>query len=411
MDPNWVQEAITLSKSKLSKKYPLTHFRELITPLVQKGYLSESMKTAVVNGYKRTWTVFSVPPKGMEALNSSSPILLPVPESVRKVEKQEIEKRERILAQLERNGIDRSTLPQEEIESGDGEVIRAYTKWYNYLESLRKSGRDDRVAELKSLLSAIEKWRSETAVKYRVAPASVMPEHLLVSIAYTTATMPAGIKMDAASLEAAGLRTRETVSLVTKLGGWVNMVQPAAASAKASSGAVMMLPEGELQGTKWYYAVYKPQKKTGLATWQLSYNRFARGESPQTIAMSPGDGKKPIQVGTVAGHLFDAVIHGRSVDVRRLAEVAPPPTKDEWERLKTAEMTTGMDAAGDPGTSGKDGESFKMTDFLRPIMGDQFADTPYTERSEPDREKFGLWCNRLKWYLAFRRIGYEPEFE
>jgi hypothetical protein len=47
---------------------------------------------------------------------------------------------------------------------------------------------------------------------------------------------------------------------------------------------------------------------------------------------------------------------------------------------------------------------------LKPIMGDEFVDTPFTERSQPDKDKFGQLCNRLKWYMALRRVGYEPLF-
>ena len=296
-NPASVQKAIEASKNDLPKKYPQAYYRDLIPSLAQKGYLRESTQTAEVKGFKRTWTTYSLTQKGESAWrSSSSPILLPVSESIRQVERAEEEKRQKVLAQLEENGIKRDKLPQDEVEKGDGEVIRAYSKWYTYLENLKKADRNERVSQLESLLSIIENWRSETAVKQRMAPASVLAEHLLVSIAYTTATMPPGMKLDAESLVASGVRTKEIGALVTKLGQWVDEVQPAPVSGSAAAGSAMVLSEVQ-PSSSWQFAVYKPQKKTGLATWESSYVRFSKGESPQTIAMSPANGR-PIQVKT-----------------------------------------------------------------------------------------------------------------
>ena len=158
------------------------------------------------------------------------------------------------------------------------------------------------------------------------------------------------------------------------------------------------------------HAVCKPNKKTGLAVWEVSYNRFVKGDSPQAIAMSPTSGR-PIQVATVVGHLLDAITHGKPVDLARLAPFLPPPSKVEWEKLYEAELSTCMNVAGDPNCSGLDGAKFTMTDFLRPVVGHELVDKPFTERSEADRELFGHWCNQLKWYMALRRVNYQPTFK
>jgi superfamily II DNA helicase RecQ len=411
-DPSSVQKAIQSNKENLRKKYTQAYYRDLIGPLTQKGYLTESTQSAKVGGYDRTWTTYTLSAQGGHALSQSLPILLPVPESVRQIEQQEEEKRQKVLAQLEQHGIKRDKLPQDEVEKGDGEVIRAYTKWYSYLENLKKSGRDEPVAQLESLVSVIENWRSETAIKQRMAPASVLAEHTLVSIAYIVATLPPGLKLQSESLEAAGVRTREIGALVVQLGDWVDLVQPApaAGSSKHNAGAPMVLSEISTN-KKWEHAVYKPHKKTGVTVWEASYNRFLEGESPQTIAMSPENGKQPIQVRTVVGHILDAIVQGKRVDLRRLVEFVPAPTQSEWDKLREAEVTTGMDVTGDPNCSGKNGEKFTLTEFLRPIIGDSFVDMPYTERSNADKETFGMWCDLLKWYMALRRAGYEPTFD
>lgn len=411
-NPSTVQKEIESGKENLPKKYPQSYFRDLIGPLTQNGYLTESTQTFKNSiGFDRTWTVYSLTTKGGGALSQKVPILLPVPESIRQIEKQEEEKRQKVLAQLERNGIKQDKLPREEVESGDGEVIRAYTKWHTYLENLQKSGKDDRVAQMESLVLVIENWRSATAIKQRMAPASVLAEHRLISIAYTAATMPPGVKLQAASLEAAGVRTREIGSLVAQLGAWVERMQPAPTVSKTPTTKSAPMVLSKIATNKvWQYAVYKPQKKTGMTAWEQSYARFDKGESPQTIAMTPTNGRQPIQVKTVVGHILDAIVQGRSVDMTRLVEYMPAPTQDDWEQLKQAEVTTGMDVTGDPNTSGKDGEKFLMTDLLRPIVGNRVADLPFTERSEAEKEDFLLWCDRLKWYMALCRAGYEPRF-
>jgi superfamily II DNA helicase RecQ len=409
VNPTSVQEMVQASKEKLPKKFSQTYFRDLISPLAQKGYLTETTKTATQNGYHRKWTVYNVSYQGRQALAQELPIRLPVPESIREIERWEEEKRQQMLSCLTRNGIQLDKLPQNEVETGDGVTIRSYSKWFSYVENFKKTDRDERVAQLESLIGLVEHWRSSTAVKLSIAPASVLPEHMLYSIAYTVATMPRGVKVEKTSLEAAGLRSREIVALVQLLGQWVDEAQPATSSATLDHQSAAMILTETHDSSPWAFAVYRPQKKTGLAVWEQSYVRFAAGESPQTIAMTPTNGK-PIQVKTVVGHILDAIAYGRKVDLRRLVDFMVPPTQSEWDLLRAAESSTGLDVTGDPNTSGVNGGKFLMTDFLRPIIGDHLADLPFTDRSESEKEVFGTWCDRLKWYMALRRAGYEPTY-
>lgn len=160
----------------------------------------------------------------------------------------------------------------------------------------------------------------------------------------------------------------------------------------------------------WAHFVYRQQKKTGMASWESSYDRFMEGgEHPQTIAMSPVNGR-PIQVNTVLNHVFQGALSGRSIDFQRIATISTPPTQNEWDALTKLEAETGMSVTGDPKTSGIGGDSFRMTDFLSPIMGEGFASKEYADRTEEENAKFGMWCGLLQWYLTMRRIGYIPEF-
>jgi hypothetical protein len=327
------------------------------------------------------------------------------------MERKQEEKRQRVLQQLDKAGVKIDQLPKEEVESGDGEHIRAFSKWYGYLESLRKSNREDRIFQLEDLLARIEAWRMDVASKYSMAPATVLAEHMMVFMAYTIASMKPGLMAERDALISAGVRTRELDSLVVALNEWVSEVQPGSGDTETSGNdAPMMFPEAPFAPKKaWEYAVYKPIKKYGIAVWESSHQRFLDGEHPQAIAMSPANGR-PIQMNTVVGHILDGLAQGRPVPLSRLAQFLPAPTKSEWEHLSQAEVTTGMSVVGDPETCGLDGSKFTMTEFLRPIMGDAFFDTPYADRTDEDKVKFGQWCEKLKWYMALRRVGYEANF-
>jgi ATP-dependent DNA helicase RecQ/Werner syndrome ATP-dependent helicase len=392
--------------------------KEICSSMAQKGYLQEKTKCANVGEHdlKRSWTVFSLTELGRKVLiDQNIIILLPVPDSLRETEERERLRRERVLKNLEEKGVNVQQLPAEELQKGDGEVIRAYSKWTNYVSLQERMGKKVKSIQLDELLASVQSWRSRVAQQFSIAPASVLPEHVMVSVAYSIATLPAGVTITESDLLSAGVRSSELESLVQLINQWIKICKepdaedaPAAGS-DSSQDSPMQFPPGDLKGRAWSFAVYKPQKKTGKAAWESSYERFQKGESPQAIAMAPENGR-PIQVATVAGHIQDGFLLGRPVDLHRLSQVAKPPSRNEWAQLEQAAETAGMDPAGDPSTSGVGGGKFTMTDFLRPIMGDAFMETPREERSEQDTQRFSTWCNSLKWYLMMKRTGLEPIF-
>ena len=418
-NPESVRKDIQAAQEDLPKRVTKDVYREIATLLVQGKYMTEATKSKNVGGFDRSWTVYTATNRGISALNDpEQPIMLIVPEAIREAERVAEAKRQRVLEQLEANGINCDVLPEEEIAKGDGEVIRSFTKWHNYIDSARKNGKEDRVEALQELFSNIQNWRSETAIELQLAPASVLPEHLVASFAYTTATLKPGIKVEKSDLFAAGARTRGLETLVDVLARWVDDYQPSSmrndsenCDDDGDSNNPMVIPDTtSMNVSKWRYAVYKPAKKTGLATWEASYNRFCDGESPQSIAMSPGGNRSPIQAATVVGHLQDALVLGRPVDLGRLTTISPLPNKGQWEKLEQAELATGMDVCGDPTTSGPGGSKFTLTEILRPIMGDAFVDNPKEERTDLDKEKFSTWINLLKWYMCLKRAGVNPTF-
>ena len=294
-NPQTLQTMMKEKRKELPKaRASLQALKDIAVTMSQKKLLVESTKSANVGGgnYKRSWTVYNVGDSGRRILYENGPIMLPVPDSLREVERQEKARKEMVLKKLEERGVSLETLPSEELEMGDGEVIRAYTKWNNYVSLQEKLERHDRCAQLEELLSFVQEWRSNAAVQYSMAPATVLPEHVMLSVTYAVATYPPGVKVAKSDLVAAGARTRELDSLVDIMNSWIDRYNTAKQPAEETNTSnetddlPMSFPQsGPVEATKWEFAVYKPQKKSGKAKWESSYDRFQAGESPQAIAM------------------------------------------------------------------------------------------------------------------------------
>lgn len=311
-----------------------------------------------------------------------------MPPSIRQVEAEEEEKRQAILASLQQAGVDLTKIPKQEINDGQGDAIKAHQKWLSHLSTLEKAGRTDRFEELKDLRRQIEFWRYHTAEKLRMAPASVMSDHLLVKVAYASASSPTPVVAEA--LEAAGVRSAGLNHLVEILGNWWSDTNSKSdISTSRSNSKTIIAKPGDAQSSRmtfpkkdggyvfhpeksWQFAVYKPNKKTGLASWESSVIRFTNGEHPQAIAMNPENGR-PIQVNTVIGHILTGLTFGRPIHLERLSNVVEPPSRLEWSRLREAESAGNFDVVGNASVS--------MTEFLRPIMGDEFVDQPRENRT------------------------------
>jgi len=295
---------------------------------------------------QRPYLVYNVTSKGMKVL-VDGPIMLPVPLSVREQEALEEERKQKVISELKNKGVDMEQIPPEELEAGEGEAIAALKRWYSYVDSMTARGRTDIVNELDDLKNRIEAWRLDMAEKYRMAPASVMEEHLLVKVAYATASLRAGGRMDKDALVAAGVRSSGIDELTSVLGEWAKDAKSGMEGNDESSSDPMTFQPGQKfqPSNSWRFAVYKPNKKTGKATWEISYDRFVNGEHPLTIAMTQKSGK-PIQVATVVGHILDALVQGRAVDLHRLSTAELPPNRSEWQELVRCSVETGIDVTG-----------------------------------------------------------------
>jgi len=181
------------------------------------------------------------------------------------------------------------------------------------------------------------------------------------------------------------------------------------ADGSGSSGAVadapLPIPPGPFTPPRaWPLAKPLPPAGKKAPPWEESWKRLSRGESPEVIAMQQPSGK-PIATSTVIGHGATALTYGRPVDIQRLASFAASgggvgglPTMRDWDRLRDAEVSLQLDVTLDE----KAGATQLLADFL------PAAATAFDQRTEADKASLAPWWDKVKWYMALRRAGYEP---
>jgi len=389
------------------QKYSVAILKELISLLASYGYLEVGTNRSTMNTtYNNSWTTYDITYKGKKQLETPmSPVILPVSPGIRVLEDKDEEKRQLLLSQFKNSGVNIADIPEEELERGDGEVVKSFKFWMTHMEHLTKLGKDRRIEQLQDLRKNIEDWRLQAAKNFKMSPTDVMPTHLIAKVAYTSATSK--IPMDEDSLHACGVRSGAIKELAEMLQRWSKDTAgtDSLSGNDAAATRVMIFPKGEVfsPSEPWKLARIPKAKKNGtLASWESSYMRFMKGEHPQSIAVTK-EGGKPIQVRTVAIHILDALTYGKPVPLDRVAAIFPPPTYEEWDTLKKIE------AAGVPEMDAMENE-IKKADFLTPVMGVEFIETPYNERKEGESFKYSKWCDHLSWYLTLRRAGYVPTF-
>lgn len=184
---------------------------------------------------------------------------------------------------------------------------------------------------------------------------------------------------------------------------------PPAAAASAvekqegdEDGGTMVLPEGEFTAAKaWTHAVYKVAKNGKLPVWETSYIRFKKGEHPQAIAMDQESGK-PVQSNTVVGHILEALLHARPVDLRRLVQSSGAllPTELEWQRLEEAVLGLGLDVEKTAMVSQKD----------IMLAASRRTDKPPDMKTSDDRAVETRWYDRVRWFVFLTRAGVPVRF-
>ena len=152
------------------------------------------------------------------------------------------------------------------------------------------------------------------------------------------------------------------------------------------------------------------------ANWEVSYDRFAAGEHPHTIAVTQGltkEGKekKGILPATVVGHLLDAALSGRDVDLFHLkllmGEDFQVPNEEEWRVLEEGQnnydVGRGIDVV--------EVEEVKSSELFKEAVGELIMNTEYSARTEEMKVKYNKWSNLVRTFMLIKRLGIKVDFE
>ena len=143
----------------------------------------------------------------------------------------------------------------------------------------------------------------------------------------------------------------------------------------------------------------------------MSCERLSQGESCAAIAANQANGKA-IQTATVVKHGLTALVHGRAVDLGRLAadgagaRPAPcgAPTVETWRKFAAAALSAGVDPLHD--------EKYDIKALARAyddgaVSG--MADIDYKDRTDAQKIAWNAWSNNRNWWEALVRVGYDPD--
>ena len=244
--------------------------------------------------------MYHLTPRGHSQLQALAqvpppPLMLPVPESVRRAE--EVDKAKatktreevnRLRTKLLAAGYDVAAVPESELEPGAERtpVTNALLHWARTLDDWRARGQQSRAEAHEALYKQLVDWRQAEASRLRMAPASVLADHLAFKIALVKPQEAESLSVLGARITAEG--AKQVVALIQKwqAAGWWHKGAPssdanassaagasqgggAAAAAGASAGAAggevgdaaLVFPAGLFHPTKWPLAVPPAGKK------------------------------------------------------------------------------------------------------------------------------------------------------
>lgn len=370
--------------------------REMVTMLSSSGYLERKRVELQNTGrsFGNSFDAYVLTEKGREARSQRVEIRLPVPMAIRQQEEEASRKAAAREQEIKSAGFDPKKVPRSELDADEGPMLFYIRK----LKHWRENGKETLAENHEELRRRVLKWRDGVAQKLRMAPADVLAEHVVVNITYVK---PKSVE----SLRAAGARIVGVEELVALVAEAEQELFPKSASTQGTSAesAKLVLPQGSwTPSAPWIGAVYKPGKGGAKPPWEISYIRFAGGDSLEQIAMQQPSGK-PVQVSTVANHVFTALGFAKPVDLRRLFQQADDisaPDEAQWTKLDEAAAERGCDV---------NSSEFKAKDVLCGVLGESVNRDP-AEKSEADKEQERQWYSRIRAWQALKRARFPVTF-
>jgi ATP-dependent DNA helicase RecQ/Werner syndrome ATP-dependent helicase len=334
------------------------------------------------------------------------PIVLPIPESVARAEREAAEIADKKIKELVDAGVDVSAVPQSELDAGTGPALDSELRWVRMLRHYDESGKAERAETCREILRRVLGWRDKTAAELGMAPGSVMPSFLAKNIAYTMPVTAEGLR--GAGLIIRGVESLAALIAQSKAELGLERVTAAPAGAGGDSGARKMYL-GVVETPGWEFAMYKPGRKGAPPTWEVSYERFRKGESIETIALTQESGK-PLQPTSIINHLFEALAQGRRpLDLTRLypggnGPAGTVPDEREWLRMEEAALAANLDPARQPGVEPK----FTMKGVLTHIIPGVDAEPNTKTAAQKALEAF--WYDRIRVWQQLRKCGVVPQW-
>jgi Werner syndrome ATP-dependent helicase len=173
-------------------------------------------------------------------------------------------------------------------------------------------------------------------------------------------------------------------------------------------------PEPEVQGhavmvvenatwtptSEWKFCIDKRGRDGGTPAWVSTYDRWVTGAALTQIATNIGG--KPVKLETVRGHIVQAFMRGRPVDIARLAAEShwALPDWGEWSAVERAATALGMTPEL-PDVRAKD----LVAKVVATTAGDDGAGSPAAESAGVSR-----WYECITWWTTLKRAGYAPVF-
>eukprot|EP00471_Norrisiella_sphaerica_P010554 CAMPEP_0184497644 /NCGR_PEP_ID=MMETSP0113_2-20130426/37074_1 /TAXON_ID=91329 /ORGANISM="Norrisiella sphaerica, Strain BC52" /LENGTH=335 /DNA_ID=CAMNT_0026884845 /DNA_START=542 /DNA_END=1549 /DNA_ORIENTATION=- len=324
--------------------------------------------------------------------------MLPVPDSVRRQEQKALEEKQERLAKLRDSGVNLESIPIEELEAGEGEVINSHLIWANKLANYRAKGAEAQAKALEDLFSRLKKWRRETAARLNMAPAAVIPEHVLKAIAYS---QPKSVE----ALKELGVRivgVEDLSKLINEVCVELGLSDQRSNIQGQQLEDVLIFPNGVwIPQNPWRGHVEKKGRNGKLPAYLEAYEAFAKGKHIETIATARA---KPIKPKTVQTYILTALESGRGVDLNRLTnESGTIVTKNQWQKVDEAACLCNAHPE-DPG------KKIQKQDILRRIIGDAKCDIPFKERSLELKNEMNSWYTAMDFWISLKRVNFPAVF-
>mmetsp|Transcript_94751 Transcript_94751/g.203554 ORF Transcript_94751/g.203554 Transcript_94751/m.203554 type:complete len:950 (+) Transcript_94751:148-2997(+) len=368
--------------------------KSFLQVLRNDGYLqTRTMSFTTSGGWNAGFEAYTLGPKGVQLLEQhrtggGERVMLPMPNMIREEKAKARERKQKTEEELVSMGVKPEDLPPEELEAGRGPAVEAYRTWAKQQKRLREMGTEQSLARANANVALMDRmmaWRQAEAVKSRMAPGAIAPEHLLLRIAYTVQGGGTGAPISELEVlcATAGLRYADLSGLTALVQVWRKEFQAqlvveeaGQASEGTSAGDMLKLPAG------WQPGPLAGASKV-TATVTESLDAFCAGKDAATIAMQRA---KPIQASTVENHLVTALQNAHPKAVQALPRFRQFfPNRGQVERLEQAVKALGLDLS-DP----------KM---------------PKGELVHQHFDGDASWYPKINWYQTLVRQGLPMDFE